>query len=149
MTGTEFVASLRMAAANSQRVNYTEALQECVGIAAAGVTDNFSQGGSPEGAWPPRKHIGDGHPLLMDTLALFAAATGHGKGSIVKITANRASFGVSSSPGGVPYAAAHQFGAPGRNLPARPFLVMSDARLDQMEDAVADTFEEFASLQAT
>jgi phage gpG-like protein len=39
----------------------------------------------------------------------------------------------------LPYAAAHQFGAPRRRLPARPFLVLTPAETEAVAQSVADS----------
>lgn len=102
---------------------------------------NFDNARSPDGqGWPARKVVGDGHPLLQETGALRAAATGSGSGYVESIQGQSAAFGVDKGvdAGGLPGAAAHNFGYPPGNLPQREFLGASEDFLLRMDDAIAN-----------
>jgi phage gpG-like protein len=73
--------------------------------------------------------IKDGDPIMRDSNTLYDSF----RGSEFKLTNNTASFRIT-----VPYAAAHQFGVPQRNLPARPILHVSQKNIKYLERLVKD-----------
>ena len=118
------------------RGSFAAALQENNDLVHESVGVNFAAEAAPHaGAWPPRKKIGDGHPLLRDTLKLFQSATG-GAGSVNEVSDREAATGVDRDA--VPYAAAQNYGYPENNLPKREFEDVDDATLDRMAARIAD-----------
>lgn len=117
--------------------SFAPAFEECIELAHANIAQNFFLSETAGGdGWPPRKVIGDGHPLLIDTGLLFGAATGEGDGAVKEVGYRDASIGVDA--GTVPYAAAHNFGYPENNLPQREFEDVSDATANEMAERIAD-----------
>jgi phage gpG-like protein len=118
------------------------ALAASKSIALDGVRQSFMDASSPSGqAWPARKRIGDGHPLLRESGALLEAAAGTGPGHVDRIeNGDTQVLGVDKSVerGGIPGAAVHQFSFPPRNIPARPYEGFSNQTLDRMEPAIAN-----------
>lgn len=116
---------------------YTPVLHSCITVARQAIRDNFTSSATPDNAdWPPRKIEGDGHRLLMDTGALMQAAVGTGTGAMMEVGTHEASTGVSGAA--IPYAAAHNYGYPERNLPQREFLGADGESIDDMADLIAD-----------
>jgi hypothetical protein len=93
-------------------------------------------------AWPPRKDPGDGHPLLIETGALQAAATGKHAASVHRIVdRTELQLGVdpgASNEGGIPWAVTHQEGNPAVNIAQREFAGISDETADKCAEIVAD-----------
>jgi len=111
---------------------YGKPLEECRDLAAQNIRDNFTSSATPGGeSWPPRKILGDGHPLLMDTGKLLQAATGGGAGNVSRVSSHELDYGVSLDA--VPYARAHDLGYPPRNLPERHYLGVSEETVDEFE----------------
>lgn len=101
---------------------------------AAGIEDNFNSQSGPEGqAWPPRKLIGDGHPLLIKSGALKAAAMGGGKGGTTEVTDRELTLTAD-----LPYTGVHHRGSPKQNIPARPYMGVPERYLDAVDEAIAD-----------
>lgn len=100
-----------------------------------GVRDNFTSSVSPEGqVWPERKHIGDGHPLLIDTGAMMQAATGGGLGHISRVEPRTMELGVDGSV--IPYAAIHNYGT--TKMPQREFMGAQEPILEIIDNKLAD-----------
>jgi phage gpG-like protein len=118
--------------------SFAPALKDNHDLIHKSVGVNFAAAAAPKGnAWPPRKKIGDDHPLLIDTTKLFQAATSDfGEGAVNEVGDREAATGV--DPGEVPYAATHNFGDPDRNMPQREFEDVDDATLDRMAERIAD-----------
>jgi phage gpG-like protein len=115
---------------------YQPALNQCLVVMRQGIRDNFNSSATPDNEnWPPRKIVGDGHPLLMDTGAMLQAAVGSGTGAITEVGTHEATTGVDG--GAIPYAAAQNFGRPEINLPDREFLGAREERIDEMEELIA------------
>ncbi len=132
----------RMVAEDSVR----DGLIEARGKVLESIGGNFASQSEPDGGpWPPRKpnKHDDGHPILDDTGALKAAATGVGPGAINEVSARELVVGVDKSVelGGIPGVAAHNFGYPPNNLPERHFLSATEATLDECEDVIGDWLE--------
>lgn len=115
------------------------ALQQCREIILDSFAENFRDSASPTASWPPRKDDLP-HPLLIKTGALERAATGRGPGHVTVWLRNGFYVGVDTSVGvgGVPAAAAHNFGAPALNLPQREFLAARQDAEDRCEEILAD-----------
>jgi len=97
-----------------------------------GVWENFAKSSNPEGgSWPPRKVVGDGHPLLIDTMRLMEAATGGG-GSLTIVEPQQLVVGVS----GVPYAGVHNYGS--SRMPQREYMGAPEKSLEAIDDQIAD-----------
>lgn len=123
---------------------YDKPLEECRDLAKQNIRDNFTSSATPGGeSWPPRKILGDGHPLLMDTGKLLQAATGGGSGNVEQIESHgenhELTYGVSLDA--VPYARAHDLGYPPRNLPERHYLGVSEETIDAFESVIAEHIE--------
>jgi phage gpG-like protein len=139
-TVDEFMAEMDGLASEMERT-IPEVLEECEHFVAEGVLENFANQQSPDGsAWPARKNIGDGHPLLFETGSLYDAATGGGAGHIGRVEDNTLIFGVDKSggSGGIPGAGVHNFGF--KNIPQREFLGMPEEQEDQCGEFIADEF---------
>jgi len=108
-----------------------ELLAPAVPIVAGAIERNFDEEGRPL-PWPP---------LVPATLRRKPAGlkilerTGRLRRSIQ--TRTESSRLVASTD--LPYAAAHQFGAPRRRLPARPFLVLTPADTEAIAQSVTDS----------
>lgn len=112
-------------------------MAELVDLAQQSVIKNFESSTNPDGVvWEPRKHIGDGHPLLIDTGTLFGAATGLGAGGMVSIGNREAAIGVDGSI--VPYAAIHNNGGETRPMPQREYMGMREEDIQAAEGLLAD-----------
>lgn len=106
-----------------------------------GIDELFSLAQSPDGeSWPPRKEVGDGHALLIDTTALKSAATGVGAGSVKRVESDTLIVGVDkdTSLGGIPGAGVHNYGFPQRNIPQREFLGLNESAADDCANIIAD-----------
>jgi phage gpG-like protein len=109
-------------------------LAPAVPIVAAAIERNFDEEGRPL-PWPPlapryaraKARRLPGTRILERTGRLRRSVrTGVESNALVAST-------------DVPYAAAHQFGAPRRHLPARPFLALTESDIRAAGEAVADT----------
>lgn len=100
-----------------------------------GIRDNFTSSRSPDGKrWKPRKHKGDGHPLLIDTGRMMQAATGGGAGRIQQVDGAELTVGVNTSS--VKYAGYHNDGT--KTLPQREYMGVQTKRLRKIDDVIAD-----------
>lgn len=96
------------------------------------VRDNFTSSVSPDGnQWPERKHVGDGHPLLIDRGDLLQSAVGGGAGHISQVQPREMALGTDDYK-----AAWHTKGTP--NMPARPFMGASDETEIEIAEQLAD-----------
>lgn len=118
-------------------------LQACRPIALQAHRDNFTSSVDPDGnSWVPRKHPGDGHPLLMESGALMQAATGGGPGGVSVLEARDLTLGVDR--GQIEYARIHNLGGicggacAGAIMPQREYLGIQENRLQEMDRVVAD-----------
>lgn len=99
------------------------------------VRDNFTSSATPEGrSWPPRKHRGDGHPLLIDTGRMLQAATGGGPGHVTRVQNDELTVGVDDQK--VPYAKYHNEGT--RRMPRREFMGAGPKKIKQIGEILAD-----------
>jgi len=104
------------------------------GVVYAGIGENFASSRSADGqAWPARQVLGDGHPLLIQSGQLLEAATGQGAGSIVEVSDRELVVGVE-----LVHAPTHQFGRAKANIPARPYLGVSEDKLDTIGDMLSE-----------
>ena len=123
-----------------------EMLQACEPLVLENIVENFARQESPDGlAWPERKEVGDGHPLLVETKtegagSLFAAAAGQGGGHVSRIEGDTLVIGVDKDGGigGIPGAGVHNYGFPERNIPQREFLGIGEATADVCAEVIAD-----------
>jgi phage gpG-like protein len=141
-TVEEFAAEFE-GLAESFGLDQTATLEACKPVVLEGIAKNFDTASTSAGSkWPPRKPNpnDDGHPLLQETRALKAAATGQGEGKVGRIEDNTLILGVDKGvkSGGIPGAAVHQFGYPPRNIAQREYLGFSEAVLDECENIAAD-----------
>ena len=121
--------------------DHSPAMLDCAKPLRDAFARNFANSGNSEtGGWPPRKPNpkDDGHPLLIDTGALQAAATGTGPGAVAQATANELLVGVDKDVnlGGIPGAGVHNYGF--ENIPQREFLVPDTQSLDECDEICAD-----------
>lgn len=115
--------------------DFVPAMERASLIVNRSVRDNFTSSASPDGEdWPPRKRIGDGHPLLIDTGALIQAAADGGSGHIERFEPQGLVKGVQGAA--VPYAAVHNYG--GLKLPQREFLGLHDRGAAAVAELLAD-----------
>lgn len=120
----------------------SDVLAEVYGMILQNVRDNFTSSITPGGeAWPERKVIGDGHPLLIETGDLMQAATGGGVGHVKVIEPRMVEMGVEIAS--IKYAATHQFGDPSRNIPSREYFGASEDTLDEIGEVLAKDGERF------
>lgn len=113
-----------------------EATQDAIG-------QNFATSSSPTGSpWPPRVDNLP-HPLLIKTGALLAAALNRGPGGSVRATGRAAELVIDKGTklGGIPGAAAHNFGYPPRNLPQREFFAPRVEELPKVDEAALDEID--------
>lgn len=112
--------------------SFQPALEQCIGIAHEAIAANFD--GSREGSgttWPPRKHE-YAWPILIKTGDLKRSATSGGaKGNVQTIGPREATTGTT-----IPYAGFHDKGT--KKMAARPFIDVSGAAIDTMEDVIGD-----------
>lgn len=135
----EAPAEMALLADGFENAPLQEAMQDCAVIMKQSVRDNFTSSATPDGNdWPPRKHIGDGHPLLIDTGALLQAATGGGAGHIEIIQDREVAVGVSG--GVIPYAAIHNFG--GKQMPVREYAGLKPEYESECREVIADHVHE-------
>lgn len=112
-------------------------------VVSRAIQRNFDEEGRPV-PWPPlsipyalwKARRYPGRKILERTLALRSS---------IRVDVEPDLFGTASIAAStdIPYAPFHQFGAPGRNLPPRPFLVLTEEDKEEVAQAVADTLEEF------
>ncbi|MFQ5495928.1 MAG: phage virion morphogenesis protein, partial [Phycisphaerae bacterium] len=96
----------------------------------AAVEENFANATGPQGqAWPARKDPRGTWPLLVKTGTLKAEAT---RGQ-AETTDRELTLRV-----GLVYAATHQYGRAGANIPARPYMGASDRHLDTIGKIIGD-----------
>ena len=165
MTAEEFANAIdRMVQAIPSEI--PDALMGCVPIVRAGVAENFARQGAPSMAWPQRKDIGDGHPLLDATGKLKAAATTDSEGSVARVVdGNELQVGVeAANEGSLAGALVHQYGATIRpvrkkflswidsqgrrvfarqvTIPPRPYMEISEEVADECCAHIAGHFAE-------
>lgn len=118
------------------------AMTKAVEILQDGFAENFETQSSPSGPWAPRKDSKP-HPLLNESGALANAASGSGPGAIAKSNDYLARVGVDKSvvDGGIPGAAVHNFGYPPKNIPQREWCVVSEERIDDIEEEIIANLE--------
>ena len=116
----------------------TEAMQDCSLVMKQSMRDSFNSRATPDNAdWPPRKRIGDGHPLLQNKGNLLQAATGGGAGHIEQVGKRDVAIGVDGSV--IPYAATHNFGrnwGRGAPIPQREYAGLTPEGLENCEEII-------------
>jgi len=121
-----------------------QAMRGAVEIIHRGHEENFATESNPDGRpWVPRKPPTGIWPILRKTGALANAATGFGGGAIAESTDTSATVGVDKGvqDGGIPAAAAHNFGYPERNLPQREWLGVGENYIDEIEEGIVAELE--------
>ena len=126
--------------------SFPELLKAVEPLVEDAVIENFARQESPEGvAWPERKKLGDGHPLLVETQtegsgSLFGAATGQAGGHVSRIEGDTLIFGVDKDGGigGIPGAGVHNYGYPEKNIPQREFLGVSEEGFGPIDDLITN-----------
>lgn len=125
------------------------AFQECREQVLEKFEDNFRTASSPNhGPWPARRNPALTHPLLIKTGSLMKAATGKGPGHVTVWFEDGFQVGIDMAtgrymtfrdprgfPGGVPAAAAHNFGSGW--LPQREFLAIDEATTEKIREILA------------
>ncbi len=138
-TNEEFIEDMEELA-QSFGEDWEPVLKECEEDIAADIIDHFESSTGPTGSWqvhaPATVERWGPHPLLILFGSLYAAATGEGDGHITETDANSITFGVDASI--ILYAWAQQEGRPERNLPARPYMYLSEEVVEVMTQKVAD-----------
>ena len=120
--------------------NFVPAMERASDIVNQSVRDNFTSSATPDGDdWPPRKRVGDGHPLLIETGAMMQAAVDQGSGHIERFEPQGLVKGVQGEA--VPYAAVHNYG--GLKMPQREYMGLHD----RGEAAVAELLADFVTLE--
>jgi phage gpG-like protein len=123
-----------------------EMLRVCEPLVLENIVENFARQESPDGlAWPERKKVGDGHPLLVETNSegsgsLLAAATGQGGGHVSRIEGDTLVVGVDKAGGigGIPGAGVHNYRYPEKNIPQREYLGIGKATEDECIDLIGE-----------
>lgn len=142
LTPQAAVAELRSMRTFLARAPLTAEMRTARDIIHDSVSGNFANETAPDGpAWAPRKDPGDGHPILHETGALEAAATGVGPGAINDVQGRSVDVGVDQDSvdlGGIPGARAHNEGDPSRNLPQREFMAPTEEALDRIGEVIGD-----------
>jgi len=140
MLAENAVAEMSALADRIANESLTPLWPEVTEVAHQSFRDNFTSSASPDGLdWPPRKRIGDGHPLLIDTGALLQAVVDGGPGNITAGSDRQLTLGVDGSV--IPYAATHNYGREEANIPEREFLGLKVEHEDQIEDMIAGAIE--------
>ena len=145
------MAEMQTIATAFRTASLATAMDEVGMIIQEGFLDNFSRESGPEGGWQaiqPRGRSaarpGTTDTILADSGALLAAASGDHTASIRRVMdGNRTvEVGVDKSvkQGGIPGAAAHNFGFRYANstLPQREWLYATDTVLDKATKKLAD-----------
>ncbi len=137
---TNLNGAFDLLAALQRRLNAPgELLTAAAPVVSAAIEENFEQEGRPL-PWPP---------LAPATLRRKPAGLKilQRTGRLRRSIETRVEGGALIAATGVPYAAAHQSGIPGR-LPARPFLVLAPEDIAGVEQRVADVLEDTAHRSA-
>jgi len=119
-------------------VDLTEPLTTAAFYLAQEARKCFDEQRSPDGApwagWkrpPSAKRGGPASKLLRNTDVLMASLAGKGQGHIESVMSASMVWGTA-----VGYAAYHQYGT--RTIPARPFIGVTDAMLEKIDQIVLD-----------
>lgn len=112
-------------------------LQDAYEIVLSDTEANFATSSDPRGnAWVPRKVVGDGHPLLIDSGALKGAALG---GAGHKQTLGDGELIVGIDLNVVPYARRHNLGDVGGSpMPQREFLGLREEGKNRVAEALLE-----------
>ncbi|MBI4462679.1 MAG: phage virion morphogenesis protein [Acidobacteria bacterium] len=126
-------ASPLLAALGRRLADADELLAPAVPVVAAAIERNFDEEGRPA-RWTPlspryarfkAQRFGPGLKILELT------------GRLRRFVRTRIEAGAIVVSSDLPYAPAHQFGVPARGLPARPFLVLTEADKQEAAQAIA------------
>jgi phage gpG-like protein len=139
-TETTFKQSMDKAAKCLEGDALQPALALSLDLCLENVAHNFEQSATAAGqAWVPRKNVGDGHPLLIDTGRLAGLASNvpinqQGQSEHVRVIEDDQAYFAST----VPYAATHEHGDPSRNIPQRQFMGVDGETVDLIVGVFAD-----------
>lgn len=138
-TEEEYLAHLERMA--TREYDWSPVLREYAEpIIAEDILDHFAAQEGPYETWashaPATIDRYGAHSLLILSGILAAAATGTGSGHITVVTPNSIEYGVDA--GVILYAWAQQEGLEERNLPARPYMWLSEQAITQINTHVAD-----------
>ncbi len=123
--------ALRLEALADRLTDLQGLMERLTPLATRAIDRNFDEEGRPE-RWPPLAPA----TLRRKPRGLkILERTGRLRRSL-RTSVNGRSIVISTD---VPYAAAHQFGVPQRRLPARPFLLLTTADLDEMQRTLAES----------
>lgn len=117
----------------------SSAINQWLQILAGELGKGFLSSRSPTGeTWQPLKRKrpkghNQGSRPLIDFGELLSSVVSTGDGHIEEVHEAAAVFGTD-----VDYARHHQWGAPRANIPARPFLGVSEEMADELAETVAD-----------
>ena len=134
MDVNEFVAFLDQASGRLDAREFREDLEKCVPVIEHGFTDNFARSATADGqSWPPRKSKRGKNPLLILTGALIRSVGGQAPGHVERVGDLSLELGTN-----LPYAGVHEFGYPGRNIPARPYLDVPEQDMSECHEILAE-----------
>ena len=143
MTIEQFCAEMDDISGRFDSESAHEPLEKCKPLVLHDIGQNFERSENADGVpWKPRKNIGDGHPLLLDTHALGEAAAGQGAGHIESVGPRDLTLGVDGSV--IEYANIHneggETGRPGARfiMPQREYERATETTLDECEEIIAD-----------
>jgi hypothetical protein len=149
MTPAEAIADVQSIPGKLASADLSAPLAKCKEVVRREIGENFATQSAPDSKspWPPRKPRpdDDGHPLLDDTGALKAAATGLGAGGFETVGPREMQVGIDKSVklGGIPGAQAHDRGT--EVLPVRHFFASGEEGLQECEGILADGMLEVLS----
>lgn len=133
----EIVEQFYGATAELLALSCSPVFAEMLPIVRQSIRDRFDTATTPDGVpWPPRKPspFDDGHPLLIDTGALFAAALGWGTGAIEQLANRELMVGIDGSV--IEYAAVHN--EVDDNTFDREYFAPDEQAIDECEELLAD-----------
>jgi phage gpG-like protein len=110
-------------------------------VVRTSIEQNFDSESSPlRVAWPPRKDPGDGHPLLVKTGTLEAAAIGQGTGAMEQLSNRELMVGIDGQV--IEYANVQDAGSTKQNIPQREFFGIDEIAEQECEELLADFVNE-------
>ena len=134
MTVEEFVQHCDGVADELDRMNFQDALEECIPILQEGFTDNFALSRAPDGTpWAARKDTKAQNPILILTSELLRSVGGQTGDSIERIDDTVLTLGTKDKK-----AAFHEHGT--KHMVARPFMGVDESKLDDCEEVLARHF---------
>lgn len=126
----DFGMEIEMVRGRIEEASLQDELEQCRHLINHDIEDNFLNSETPDGQkWPERVDPGDGHPLLVLSMALMLAAVGEGPGGIQTVGDRSLSMNIDLAV--IPYARAQDRGFPPNNLPARNYFGARQSTLDK------------------